>query len=149
MKMTERAADYAESGIFKKIIRFSLVGASNTLIDFLMFTIFNEAFGAGYMGSQVIGYCTGIVNSFILNKKWTFDDKSRRKESAIKLIQFISVNLFTLGITLILMNLLVKKVNVNVYEAKIIITFIAQISNFLIYKLWIFNGGSYEKSKFN
>lgn len=150
MKMTGRAADYTDSGIFKKMIRFSLVGASNTLLDFLMFTIFHEAFGAGYMISQVIGYSTGIVNSFILNKKWTFEDKSPGKKAAKKLIQFISVNLITLGITLIFMNLLVKTANVNVYAAKVIVTFIAQISNFLIYKLWIFNdGGSYEKNKIN
>jgi len=137
--MTGRAADYGLAGLFKKLIRFSFVGASNTLIDFLMFTIFHEAFSAGYMISQVIGYSTGIVNSFILNKRWTFEDKSPRKEAAKKLIQFVSVNLITLGITLIIMNLLVKTANVNVYAAKVIVTFIAQISNFLIYKLWIFN----------
>ncbi|MDV3428046.1 MAG: GtrA family protein [Bacillota bacterium] len=148
MKMAGRAADYTDLGVLKKITRFSIVGIFNTLIDFLMFTIFHEAFGAGYIISQIIGYSTGILNSFILNKKWTFEDKSCRKEAVNKLLQFILVNLITLIITLFFMNLLVKKVNVNVYAAKVFVTFIAQISNFLIYKLWIFNGGSYEKNKF-
>lgn len=138
MKMTGRAADYSYREILKRIIRFSLVGASNTFIDFLSFTMFYEAFGAGYMISQVTGYSAGIINSFILNKKWTFEDKSRKKEAVKKLIQFTSVNLITLGVTLIFMDLLVKS-DVNIFAAKVIVTLIAQVSNFLIYRLWIFN----------
>lgn len=139
MRMASRAADYIEFGRFKRIIRFSLVGVSNTFIDFLMFTIFHGVFKAGYIISQVIGYSSGIVNSFILNKKWTFEDRSCSKYAVFKLIRFITVNLISLGITLSAMNFLIKTQNFNVYASKVIVTFIAQITNFLIYKLWVFN----------
>lgn len=131
MRMVSRSAEY--------IVKFSLVGVSNTLIDFLIFTIFHEVIGAGYIISQIIGYSSGILNSFILNKKWTFEDRSCSKDAVFKLIRFIIVNLISLGITLFFMNFLVKKANINVYVSKVIVTFIAQISNFIIYKLWIFN----------
>lgn len=139
MKSIAKVNKYIFDGKFKHISRFSIVGAVNTLIDFLMFTIFNELVGVGYMTSQVLGYSFGIMNSFIFNKKWTFKDRKANKKTLYELLQFIIINLISLIITVIAMNLLVKNLNINVYVAKIIVTFIAQITNFLAYKLLVFN----------
>ncbi|HEY8889734.1 MAG TPA: GtrA family protein [Clostridium sp.] len=127
------------NGKLKHLTRFSLVGIANTLIDFLIFTLFNGFIGLNYIGSQIIGYSFGVVNSFVLNKKWTFSTTKSNKKTKNELFQFIVVNLISLLITLITMNFLIKSLNINVYISKIIVTFVAQISNFLSYKLWVFH----------
>jgi len=132
------------NGKLKHLTRFSLVGVANTLIDFLIFTIFNGFIGLNYIGSQIIGYSFGVVNSFVLNKKWTFSTTRSNKKTKNELFQFIIVNLISLIITLITMNFLVKSLNLNVYISKIIVTFVAQISNFLSYKLWVFHPIVYQ-----
>lgn len=127
------------NGKLKHISRFSLVGVANTLIDFLIFTLFHGLIGLNFIGSQILGYSFGVANSFVLNKKWTFSTTNSNKKTGHELFQFIVVNLISLIVTLITMNFLVKSLSINVYVSKIIVTFVAQITNFLAYKLWVFH----------
>lgn len=139
MKSVAGVNKYILNGRFKHISRFSIVGVTNTLVDFLMFTIFHELVGIGYMTSQILGYGFGIANSFIFNKKWTFQDRKANKKILYELLQFILVNLISLIITVLVMKVLVNSLNINVYIAKVMVTLIAQITNFLAYKLIVFN----------
>ena len=146
MKSLDNIINYILYGKLKHITRFSLVGIANTLIDFLMFTLFHGFIGLNYIASQILGYSFGIANSFVLNKKWTFARNNSNKKTGRELFQFIIVNLTSLLITLIAMNFLVKSLSINVYISKVLVTFIAQITNFLAYKLWVFNNIPEEKS---
>ena len=118
--------------------RFSIVGILNTLIDFVTFTIINSWFGINYTTSQIAGYSVGVVNSFIFNKNWTFEDKDANKKIVYEFLKFIIINLISLIITIIFMRILIKSFNIDVYIAKIIVTSTAQITNFVGYKLWVF-----------
>ncbi|BCZ45436.1 cell wall teichoic acid glycosylation protein GtcA [Clostridium gelidum] len=118
--------------------RFSIVGVLNTLIDFVTFTIINSWFGINYTTSQISGYSFGVVNSFIFNRNWTFEDKDANKKIVHEFLKFIIINLISLIITIIFMRILIKRFNLNVYIAKIIVTFAAQITNFVGYKLLVF-----------
>jgi putative flippase GtrA len=139
VKALEEVRNLILYGRLKGITRFSLVGIANTLIDFLVFTLLHGFIGLNYIASQTMGYSFGIANSFVLNKKWTFSRINSNKKTSHELFQFIIVNLISLAITLMAMNFLVKSLNMNVYISKIIVTLIAQITNFLAYKLWVFN----------
>lgn len=138
MKLMTKVNQYIFHGKFKHISRFSIVGVVNTTIDFLMFTVFNELVGVGYITSQIIGYSFGIINSFIFNKKWTFKERKINKKVLYELMQFIVVNLVSLIITVFVMNFLAKNLNINVYLAKVIVTIIAQATNFVAYKFIVF-----------
>lgn len=138
MRVSENVIDVLFCGKLKHLTRFSLVGIINTLIDFFVFSLLQGVFGFSYGFSQFMGYSCGIANSFILNKNWTFNQENAKKKTAEELMKFVVVNLVTLAITMIAINYLTKNLQVNVYAAKIIVTILAQISNFLLYKLWIF-----------
>lgn len=140
MKLTlNKPINYIFNGKLKHISRFSVVGVTNTMIDFIMFTVFKGFIGANYTLSQVIGYSCGVINSFIFNKKWTFSDNDNKRKMYKEVVRFIIVNLLSLAVTLVSMNILVKSLSVNVYISKVIVTFLAQIINFLAYKLLVFN----------
>lgn len=137
MESINRTVSGIMSGKLKNIIRFSLVGVLNTLVDFLAFTVFYRITGIGGI-SQAAGYCFGVVNSFIFNRRWTFEDKSSNRNTAVEIIKFAAVNAVSLSLTLIVMNSLTKKFNINVYMVKIIVTAIAQVTNYLGYRFWVF-----------
>ena len=139
MKSGVKSINYILYSKFKHISRFSIVGAANTLIDFLVFTTLHGLFGFNYIFSQVLGYSFGVTNSFIFNKKWTFEDRNSSKKGIYELLQFIVVNLISLIITIAAMKFLVTNLNLNVYVSKVVVTFIAQVTNFCAYKLWVFN----------
>lgn len=142
MKSIAEAMNCVFYGRLRHASRFSIVGVANTLVDFLMFTAFHKLFDLSFIMSQVIGYSAGIANSFIFNKKWTFNDSNGSKKSGHELLEFVAVNLISLATTLAVMNFLVKNFNFNVYASKIVVTLIAQAINFLAYKLLVFNGGN-------
>ncbi|WP_338433133.1 GtrA family protein [Clostridium tyrobutyricum] len=123
----------------KLLSRFSITGVLNTLIDFIVFSLCQSVFGFHYTISQVSGYSFGVANSFIFNKKWTFESNKPKKKLYHELIQFIIVNIVSLLITIFFMKLLINTFTMNVYISKIIVTLIAQVINFLSYKLWVFN----------
>lgn len=139
IKIINRGIDYIFNGKLKQIIRFSFVGVMNTLVDFVMFSLFNGLLGVNYTFSQIIGYSSGVINSYIFNKKWTFSSKNRKQKTNIELIKFVIVNLCSLIITLVVMNMLISNFGVNVYLSKVIVMFIAQVVNFLSYKILVFN----------
>ena len=139
MKLVANITNYFFHGKLKHLSRFSMVGVANTLVDFVIFTMIHSLFAVNYTASQALGYSFGVVNSFIFNRRWTFEDRSANKKTVNELLQFIVVNLVSLIITMVAINLLVKNFNLNVYVSKIIVTIIAQITNFLAYKLWVFN----------
>ena len=60
-----------------QFLKFALVGVLNTVVDFLVFQLFNLTLGWMYL-AQVIGYCAGILNSYFWNSRWTFRKEHRR-----------------------------------------------------------------------
>lgn len=95
MRTLDNILNYILYGKLKHLTRFSLVGVANTLIDFLIFTLFNGFIGLNYIASQILGYSFGVANSFVLNKKWTFSKSNSNKKTRNELFQFIIVNLFS------------------------------------------------------
>ena len=53
-------------------MKFSLVGASNTLIDLGVFSFLFYGLGAPVLLAHVIGFCLAVSNSFFWNYRWTF-----------------------------------------------------------------------------
>lgn len=84
---------------FVQLLKFVLIGASNTLLDLVVTFALNAIFGIYYL-AKIIGYACGIVNSYIWNSRWTFREERRR--DAREIVTFLAVNLITLGLSLLL-----------------------------------------------
>jgi putative flippase GtrA len=55
-----------------QFVKFGIVGVSNTLLTFLVYTILLKVFGVWYIAASAIGFAVGAVNGFLLNRRWTF-----------------------------------------------------------------------------
>src|SRR5438128_12551884 len=58
--------------LLAQFVKFGIVGASNTLLAFLIYTLLLKVFGVWYLAAAAIGFLVGAVNSFLLNRSWTF-----------------------------------------------------------------------------
>jgi putative flippase GtrA len=123
----------------EKFLRFLMVGCINTGVDFAVFSVLYSFFDLNKLLCQVFGYSVGLVNSFIMNKVWTFEDQNTGCSIVNQSARFISVNLVSLGISLIALGILNDRLQINLYISKLIITGIAQGINYFGYKLWVFN----------
>jgi putative flippase GtrA len=90
--------------------RFFIVGFSNAAIGLgIIYGCYN-LLHINYIISNVIGYCCGLVNSFIWNKKWTF--KSRKKP-AVEIVFFLLFFLISYCLNLIVVIFFVEILDVN------------------------------------
>ena len=55
-----------------QFVKFGIVGVSNTLLTFIVYTVLLKVFGVWYLAASAIGFIAGATNGFLLNRKWTF-----------------------------------------------------------------------------
>ncbi|WP_312645344.1 GtrA family protein [Hydrogenoanaerobacterium sp.] len=123
----------------KKFIKFGITGGINTVIDFVVYTVLITLFSVNLYAAQVVGYACGTLNSYIVNRSWTFRSKS--KFFSRELIKFIVVNLITLAISLVAMYFLQQWfMGINKIVLKLPVVAVTIVVNFVLSKLWVFRG---------
>jgi putative flippase GtrA len=81
--------------VFGQFIKFNMVGVVNTVITFTVSFSLIHLFGMHELVTYPIGYVCGLINSFIMNKFWTFGKKHHF--GILEIIKFIIVNMIALG----------------------------------------------------
>lgn len=74
----------------RQFSRFIVIGFLSTFINYL-FYLLSFKFSSDILLSSSIGYSSGILNSYILGKKWVF--KSKRNSSIYSILKFLFVYL--------------------------------------------------------
>ncbi|HHT66211.1 MAG: GtrA family protein [Caldicoprobacterales bacterium] len=120
----------------QQLMKFGLVGFLNTGVDFLVFTLLTMAFGLHAAVSHVISYSCGVINSFLLNRFWTFQKKGRSRPA--QFVKFVLVNLVSLGLSTLVLNLLETRAGLSVYPAKIGAVLCSMAVNFAGSKMIVF-----------
>jgi len=126
-----------------QLCKFTLVGCLNTFIDWAVYFIIIKIFPVEsiffYAIAKGFSYFCGIVNSFFLNRCWTFKARPDENEKN-RFLKFTVVNALGLGI-----NSTSLYVLLNFYNSQIITlllaTSIAFGFNFTLSKLWVFRKG--------
>ncbi|KFZ43228.1 membrane protein [Anoxybacillus sp. KU2-6(11)] len=120
------------------LVRFAVVGIGNTLVDFVVF-FFLASIGVPYVFSQVCSYTAGMMNSYVWNRTWTF--QVRKKASVQEFLQFIFINLVSLSTTIVLLYLLHKLAEMQLFSSKAVATVAGMAVNFAGSRFWVFERG--------
>ncbi|MBE7027506.1 MAG: GtrA family protein [Ruminococcaceae bacterium] len=86
-----------------QVIKFGAIGIMNTAIDYLLFAFFFSMCNIDKNIAQVFSTAIAMTNSYILNRYFTFGKKGSVKLN--EMWKFIIVNLVSMGVTIILLNL--------------------------------------------
>lgn len=60
-------------------LKFCIVGGLNKAIDFLVFS-FLSYLGVYYIIAQCVSYGCGVLNSYLLNRAWTFQQQGKGRK---------------------------------------------------------------------
>jgi len=118
-----------------EFVRFCLVGTVNTGVDFTVFTVLSNM-GVLLLVAQCVSYTCGVLNSFLLNRTWTF---RRRGQSTGQLIRFLALNLGTLTITYGLLVYFHNSLAWPLLVCKLLATGASLGINYIGSRLWIFS----------
>jgi putative flippase GtrA len=135
--------------VVKQLVKFVVVGGINTGIDFLILNIemvlTGITSGPGMIAQNSISFGLATVNSYFLNKRWTFEDKDTQKEG-VKFSQFLMVSIVGIcingGIVYLITTFVHPMFGLNpqlwANLAKVAATGISLIWNFIGYKFIVF-----------
>jgi len=120
-------------------LRFSLVGATNTLIDFsILFLLFS--YGLSPLLSNLISTSCALSFSFFANKKYTFQDHNSNQTRQILI--FLVVTLIGLWIIqpviIWSIQLLFGSNYLSLLVAKLTATIASLVWNYLMYRKYVF-----------
>lgn len=56
----------------RQLVKYGVVGASNTLITLAIYALCTDAFDVQYEAALTLGFACGTFNGYVLNRRWTF-----------------------------------------------------------------------------
>ncbi len=121
---------------FMQAAKFLVVGGINTAIDFIVL-YFLVYFGMPASNAKLISYPCGVINSYFMNRNWTF--KQKQKKSVMEVVKFILVNIIAYGVNAGIFNICITTFAINMFIANCIATLFSLVVNFAGNKLFVFN----------
>ena len=133
---------YVDSKVdIKRFFKFGITGVLNTIIDLLTYTLCIEIFKITPEISQIFAYTTATVNSYLVNKNWTFRNKKSKnynKYSKSEIFRFVLVNTISMTLSALGIYILYNKLGINEYLAKIPVACITISINYFGNKIFVF-----------
>lgn len=135
--------------IVRQFSKFIVVGGVNTGIDFAVFNaliyVTGITSGTGIFFVNIVSFSVAVVNSYFMNKYWTFQDLRKENEDT-KFAQFIGVSLVGAGINSSIVAVFTTFVTpmfglspqLWANAGKLLATGVSLVWNFIGYKLFVF-----------
>jgi len=118
-----------------QFVKFGIVGVSNTLLTFVVYTLLLKVFGVWYLAASAIGFAVGTINSFLLNRRWTFRG---HVGDALTPLRWTVVQCGGLGVNEGLLYVFVHDARVDKLLSQAFATAVVTITTFLANRAWTF-----------
>lgn len=122
--------------IMPQIVKFAVVGGTAFLLDYGLLLLFTGVFGLWYLLSSFLSYSISTVYNYLASMKYVFkgkEDMGKGKEFTI----FVTLSLMGLGVNQLGMWGLVDGFDMDYKWAKIIVTAIVMVWNFVTRKMFL------------
>lgn len=120
----------------RQLLIFALVGLVNTGVHFLVFLLLLRGFGLPVLGASALGYVAGVINSYFMNRIWTF--RVARSATKREFLRFAAVNLVSLLINLSVLAFLTGSAGFSPETGQVVAIAASLAANFAGNKWWAF-----------
>ena len=127
-----------KTGVYQ-FIKFGIVGASNTLIAYVIYSIC-VYIGIHYLLANAIGFFISVLNAYYWSDRFVFKKGKGESRSAIRTLAKTYIAYGSTGLLLasILLYLYVDKLHISEYISQLLVLVITIPLNFIINKFWSF-----------
>jgi len=125
---------------FSKAGRFYTVGASGLLVNYMVSFLFGVVLtNLWYLYATMIGIVFSMTSNFILNKMWTFEDRTfNLKKTFRQYGLFLGFSTIGAAFQLMIVYVLIESQHMNYSLALLVAVAIASVGNFILNKKWTF-----------
>ena len=118
-----------------QFLKFGIVGISNTLLTFLVYTVLLKVFGVWYLAASAAGFTVGATNGFLLNRRWTFRD---HVGDSLTPVRWAVVQGSGLAVNVGLLFLFVSEAGLDKLLAQAFATAVVTVTTFFVNRAWTF-----------
>lgn len=121
---------------FRELFDYVIVGGLTTLVNFVVYFSCTHV-QMNWFIANMIAWVFAVAFAYFANRIYVFksDNKDKKKE----LMLFILLRLLTLGIESILMFICIQLLLINENIAKILVSIVTVLGNYVFCKFFIFN----------
>lgn len=125
-----------------QLSRFLLVGSLSTTVNYLVF--FGSAYllDIYYILASTIGYLSGLVVGYVLNRNWTFSTSKAISKQHHEIARYLLLNATSLVLSLLCLHLLVDWLSLPAWFSNILAIAVSTTTNFLGLKFVVFKSQS-------
>ncbi|QEC52449.1 putative flippase GtrA [Anseongella ginsenosidimutans] len=123
-----------EKQLVYKLFKFCATGFMGLLIDFSITWLFKDLFGMDRYLANATGFVIAASCNFYINKKWTFNDKS--KQVAKQYFSFFAISTVGLVLNTLILFLFHQKIGIAFYLSKALAIVLVSVWNFSA-NLWL------------
>ncbi|GAM98686.1 hypothetical protein U91I_02321 [alpha proteobacterium U9-1i] len=132
--MSDTPASKPKQAIGSQFVRFLIVGAIATSAHYTVLIVLREVFGVDPVIGTVIGYATGTIVSYLLNRRFTFET---RPAFGRGLAKFVLVNVVGAGLNAMIV-WLATSVGAHYMVGQVIATGLVFVFNFAAARYFVF-----------
>ncbi|MEG1242217.1 MAG: GtrA family protein [Oscillospiraceae bacterium] len=139
---------------YREVIMYIFFGGITTIVSWLVYSICEKGLGFGLFASGIVSWIIAVSVAFVTNKLWVFDSKSwQAKLVFTEAVAFFGGRLATGALEVVAVPALVKLgldstlFGVEGLPAKIIVSVVIIILNYILSKFFAFNFGKKKADK--
>jgi dolichol-phosphate mannosyltransferase len=119
-----------------QLLKFGIVGGSGYLINLAVFAFLAGGLDVHHVPAAIGAFCVAVTSNFLWNRHWTFGPGDG--SAGFQAVRFFTVSVASLGLNLVVLELLLSGGGVGELTAQAIAVAVAMPFNFLGNKLWTF-----------
>jgi len=131
----------SRSPVAVQFLKFGIVGISNTLITFIVYTLLLKVFGVWYLAASAVGFIAGATNGYLLNRAWTFRE---HVGDALTPVRWAIVQSCGLAINEGMLFLFVTEVHLDKLVSQVCATAVVTVTTFFANRAWTFRMHPHE-----
>ncbi len=118
-----------------EVTKFTIVGAANFVLTFIVFTAMLKVFSVNYLHSLGAAWIVGILFSYVLNVSWVFKPEQKIQFKA-RFFRFFFASACSIGLNVLVLRYIVEHSDCDSLYVQMLLMPLIVIFNFSTAKYW-------------
>ena len=118
-----------------EVTKFTIVGAANFALTFIVFTAMLKALGANYLLSLVAAWVVGMLFSYVMNFAWVFKPEQKIQFRA-RFFRFFLASVLSIALNMLILSYIVEHTVYDPFYVQMALIPFIVVFNFVTAKFW-------------
>ena len=118
-----------------EVTKFTLVGAANFVLTFIVFTAMLKVLSVNYLLSLGAAWVVGMLFSYILNFAWVFKPE-QKLQFKDRFLRFVLASVFSIALNMLALSYIVEHTGFDPFYVQMLLIPLIVIFNYSTAKYW-------------